>query len=127
MRLFLDRHVGEFPKKIGVIHLNHGDCTAVAGYVDTAQARVIFHDVAATGERQILDDLVLFEIEYSQEIILFADEEGSVPLGVQGHAVVSTAPAYRILREHEVVIRINEREEIDVLEIDVDNIDHRVV
>src|ERR1051325_11473771 len=93
---------------IWIVHLNHGDCAAITGDVDATQARVIFHAVTAAGNGQVLNNFVLIEVKYGEEIVFFANEKCPVPPRVERHSVVSAAAPHGVLRDDAVrqVLRI---------------------
>src|SRR5207249_3936345 len=61
--LLLHGEVFEFPIIVGVLLLDNGDCTAVAGNVNSPQTRIKLDDFAPGGDGQECDGLVLVEIK----------------------------------------------------------------
>src|SRR5512135_2237980 len=104
---------------IGVVFLEYGNGAAVAGFVDAAQSGMVLDDVAAFSQRQVDEGRVLFQVEDGHQVVVFAGKKGAAVLHVQSHAVIAAAAAHAVAGHHLVGLRVNDGENILVLQIHV--------
>src|SRR5262249_35765788 len=94
--------------------------TAAACDIDATEPWVELDDVRALRHRQLRDHLVRLEIEHGQNVIAFARQERAPSLRVDGHPVVALTAGDRVAADDGIRARIDDREDVLILEIDVD-------
>src|SRR3989440_4293357 len=117
VQFFLNRKILQLAVVIGVVHLEYRYSSARAGHVDSLDSRIKFDDIRATSHRKERDGLVSVEIKDRHQVLAFAGEEGTMMLWVKGHPVIPFAPPHRIAAYDFIRGRIDDREDIFVLEV----------
>src|SRR5713101_5688382 len=117
VHLFLNRKVFQLAVVVGVVHLEYRDGSARTGHVDALQSGVELDHVGTGCHRQKGDGQVSVEIEDGHEVVPFAREEGAMMFWVESHPMIPFAASHRIAHYHFIRGRIDDRENILVLEV----------
>src|SRR5713226_308059 len=127
MNFLLDRGICDLLVLARTEGLNCRNGTTVASDKNAASARVSLYDIASFRQGESLNDRVFLQVEDGQEIVSFADEESTALLRCQSHAVISAAACDGVLGKEAVVLGIDDREALSVLQIDVNKFCNRIV
>src|SRR6516165_2347757 len=120
MNFLWNPDVLDFAESIGVVYLKDRDRAATAGDIDTTEPWVELDDVRALRHRQSRDHPVRLEIEHGKNVVALARQERAPSLRVDGHPVVTLTARDRIAADDAIRARIDDREDVLVLEVDVD-------
>src|SRR5260370_1797166 len=110
-----------------IILMKHRDGAAVTSDINPVEARIELDDVRSVRHWKKGDGLVFVEVEDRHQIVSFTRQKRPVMFRVERHAVVSLAAADWIAAYYFVVRRIDDGENILILEIYIDFPGHRIV
>src|SRR5262249_34410601 len=96
------------------------DRATATGDVDSTKSWIELDDVRPLRHRQGCDDLLGVEIEHGQNVVAFARQECTMSLRVDRHPVVPLTAGDGIATDDGIRTRIDNREDVLILEIDVD-------
>ena len=119
MDLLLNREVFELPVVVWIVLVKNGNSAAVACSVDAAQTGIIFDDIWSVSKREKGDWCVLVQIEDGHQVVLFAREKSTMMLRIKRHSVIALAVPDGISTYNFVSRRIDDREDVLVLQVDV--------
>jgi len=127
VNLFLNGDIFELPVMVRVVHLKDGNRPARTRHVNSLESWIDLDYVGSSRHGQKGDGLILIEIENRHELVSFTGKKSTVMFRVKRHAVVSFAPPNRILGDDFVLLGIDDRKNVVILEIHVDLACNRIV
>src|SRR5215468_1892019 len=116
----LNWYVGQLLEVIPVVLLKYGDRPARAADVYASKAGIELYNIRTRGQRHCSNRFVGIEIEHGKSVVALTGKEGAPVLRVERHAVISGACFDRVVANHLICRRINDRKLVEVLEVNVD-------
>src|SRR5258708_10703537 len=119
VHFLLNRKVFQLAVVIRFVHLKYRDGTARTGHVNSLETTIEFDYVWTARHRQKGNGLVRVEIEDRHQVVPFARQEGAMVFRLERHPMIPFTASHRITPYHFIRHRIDDRENILVLEVDV--------